>query len=264
MGIVGTDVSKEAANLILTDDNFATIVSAVEEGRRIYDNILKAIQFLISSNIGEVITLFVAIMFTPLIARWFGLTDIAHLVPLLPIHILWINLVTDSLPALALAVEPAAKDIMNRKPIKASSGIFTKGLTFRVSYQGLWIGFATLVAFCLGLTTQNVSQEEKIQIGQTMAFLTLGLIELVHVFNAKSNKLSLFKTGILNNIWLILASLGSAVLVFITMFIPALRNVFGLTLLSGEHIIELIVLIFSPIVIVELMKLFKLNGTKDE
>ena len=261
MGIVGTDVSKEAANLILTDDNFATIVSAVEEGRRIYSNILKAIQFLISSNIGEIIVLFVAIMFTPLIAKWFGLTaDIAHLVPLLPIHILWINLVTDSLPALALAVEPAEKNIMNKKPTKASAGIFTKGLTFRVGYQGIMIGAATLIAFCLGISTPNISQEEKIQIGQTMAFLTLGLIELVHVFNTKDNKLSLFKTGILNNPMLILAVLVSALLMLITIFIPALRSVFALTLLSKEHVIQLLILIFSPIVIVEVMKLLKLNG----
>ena len=263
MGMVGTDVSKEAADLILTDDNFATIVSAVEEGRRIYDNILKAIQFLISSNIGEVITLFVAIMLTPLIAKWFGLTDIAHIVPLLPIHILWINLVTDSLPALALAVEPATKEVMNRKPIKASAGIFTKGLTFRVSYQGLMIGIITLSAFCLGLSTPNVSQAEKIQIGQTMAFFTLGVSQLTHVFNAKSNKLSLFKIGILNNTKLIWASLVSAILMFAT-FIPGIKEIFGLAWLPIDHVIELIILIFAPIVIVEIMKLLKLNGMKDE
>lgn len=117
MGIVGTDVAKEAADVILTDDNFATIVSAVEEGRRIYDNILKAIQFLLSSNVGEIIVLFVAILITPLLSKIFGI-DIHLIEPLLPIHILWINLVTDSLPALALAVDPAEKDVMERKPIK--------------------------------------------------------------------------------------------------------------------------------------------------
>ena len=132
MGVVGTDVSKEAADVILTDDNFATIVSAVEEGRRIYDNILKAIQFLLSSNVGEIIVLFIAILITPLLSKWFGITDVNLIVPLLPIHILWINLVTDSLPALALAVDPAEKDIMDRKPTKAKQGIFTKGMTWRV------------------------------------------------------------------------------------------------------------------------------------
>ena len=116
MGIVGTDVSKEAADVILTDDNFATVVSAVEEGRRIYDNILKAIQFLLSSNVGEIVLLFLAILMTPLLANWFGITDISGLEPLLPIQILWINLVTDSLPALALAVDPAEDDIMKKKP----------------------------------------------------------------------------------------------------------------------------------------------------
>ena len=120
MGIVGTDVAKEAADVILTDDNFATIVSAVEEGRRIYDNILKVIQFLLSSNVGEIVVLLVATLMTPLISNWFGIADVNHLEILLPIHILWINLVTDSLPALALAFDPANKGIMNRKPLKPS------------------------------------------------------------------------------------------------------------------------------------------------
>ena len=132
MGIVGTDVAKEAADVILTDDNFATIVSAVEEGRRIYDNILKVIQFLLSSNVGEIVVLFIATLCTPLFANWFGITDIAHLEILLPIHILWINLVTDSLPALALAFDPANSDIMNRKPTKPGKGVYTRGMTWRV------------------------------------------------------------------------------------------------------------------------------------
>ena len=117
MGVVGTDVAKEAADVILTDDNFATVVTAVEEGRRIYDNILKAIQFLLSSNIGEIVTLFMAILITPWLSKKFGI-DINIIQTLLPIHLLWINLVTDSLPALALAVDPAEDDIMNRKPLK--------------------------------------------------------------------------------------------------------------------------------------------------
>ena len=151
MGIVGTDVAKEAADVILTDDNFATVVSAVEEGRRIYDNILKAIQFLLSSNVGEIITLFIAIILTPVLASLFGIVDIKELEPLLPIHILWINLVTDSLPALALAFDPANKDVMKRKPVKPGKGIFTKGMTIRIIYQGIMIGTITLIAFCIGL-----------------------------------------------------------------------------------------------------------------
>ena len=196
MGMVGTDVAKEAADVILTDDNFATVVSAVEEGRRIYDNILKAIQFLLSSNVGEIIVLFVAILITPLLSKAFGI-DIKLIEPLLPIHILWVNLVTDSLPALALAVDPAEKDVMTRKPLKPGKGIFTKGMTWRIVYQGIMIGLITLAAFCIGLATPESSlpevynnegvrlsnEEVKVEIGQTMAFTVLALSELVHVFN---------------------------------------------------------------------------------
>ena len=156
MGNVGTEVAKEAADVILTDDNFATIVSAVEEGRRIYDNILKVIQFLISSNIGEVIVLFVATLLTPLLAKWCGVTDVGLIEVLLPIHILWVNLVTDSLPALALAFDPADKEIMKRKPLKPSKGVFTKGMTYRVVYQGIMVGLLTLAAFIIGMATTKL------------------------------------------------------------------------------------------------------------
>ena len=264
MGIVGTDVAKEAADVILTDDNFATVVSAVEEGRRIYDNILKAIQFLLSSNVGEIITLFVAILITPLLAKWFGIANISNLEPLLPIHILWINLVTDSLPALALAVDPAAKDIMNRKPIKSSKGIFTKGMTRRIIYQGIMIGAITLIAFSIGLSTPNVTEIEKIRIGQTMAFCVLALSELVHVYNIRDNKKSIFATGIFNNKVLILATIVSATLMFVILFVPALREIFELANLPAIHIFEVVLLVFSPVLIVELAKLFKVNTSKDE
>ncbi len=264
MGIVGTDVAKEAADVILTDDNFATVVSAVEEGRRIYDNILKAIQFLLSSNVGEIITLFVAILITPLLAKWFGIANISNLEPLLPIHILWINLVTDSLPALALAVDPAAKDIMNRKPIKSSKGIFTKGMTRRIIYQGIMIGAITLIAFSIGLSTPNVTEIEKIRIGQTMAFCVLALSELVHVYNIRDNKKSIFATGIFNNKMLILATIVSATLMFVILFVPALREIFELANLPAIHIFEVVLLVFSPVLIVELAKLFKVNTSKDE
>ena len=270
MGIVGTDVAKEAADVILTDDNFATIVSAVEEGRRIYDNILKVIQFLLSSNVGEIVVLFLATLCTPLFANWFGITDIAHLEILLPIHILWINLVTDSLPALALAFDPANKDIMNRKPNKPGKGVFTKGMTWRVIYQGIMIGLLTLGAFMIGLatTTEPIDgltlDESKIEVGQTMAFVTLALSELVHVFNVRNNKVSVFKTGIKGNSKLIWATLASAALMLVILFIPALRNIFSIPILPTENIIELIGLIIAPLVIVELFKLFKINTAKDE
>lgn len=270
MGIVGTDVAKEAADVILTDDNFATIVSAVEEGRRIYDNILKVIQFLLSSNVGEIVVLFLATLCTPLFANWFGISDISHLEILLPIHILWINLVTDSLPALALAFDPANQDIMKRKPIKPGKGVFTKGMTWRVIYQGAMIGLLTLVAFMIGLGTTNAPidglslDESKIEVGQTMAFVTLALSELVHVFNIRNNKKSLFKTNIFNNSKLVWAIIASAALMFVILLIPALRTIFSIPLLPTQNIIELVCLIFAPIVIVETFKLLKINTTKDE
>ena len=266
MGMVGTDVAKEAADVILTDDNFATIVSAVEEGRRIYDNILKVIQFLLSSNIGEIVVLFLATLLTPLFANWFGITDISHLEILLPIHILWINLVTDSLPALALAFDPANKGIMERKPSKAGKSVFTKGMTWRVIYQGAMIGLLTLSAFAIGLATTNepinglTLDESKIEVGQTMAFVTLALSELVHVFNVRDNKNSIFKTGIFNNMKLMGAIIVSALLVFVILAVPQLRTIFSIPVLPTQNIVELICLILAPIVIVEIFKLLKING----
>ena len=297
MGKVGTEVAKEAADVILTDDNFATIVSAVEEGRRIYDNILKVIQFLISCNVGEVIVLLLATLFAPAIAGLFGISDITMIQVLLPIHILWINLVTDTFPALALAFDPANKDIMYRKPIKKDEGIFTKGRTFRIIYQGAMIGLLTLAAFIIGLSTPDdklptmveyenkvisveeidnldevlanggeyVSKEEiKVEIGQTMAFIVLAFSELVHVFNIRDNKNSIFKTGILGNSVLIWAVLASAFLMVIILAVPGLRHVFSIPVLPIGNLIEVLALVLAPIVIVELLKLFKLNTAKEE
>ena len=270
MGVVGTDVAKEAADVILTDDNFATIVSAVEEGRRIYDNILKVIQFLLSSNIGEIVVLFLATLCTPLFASWFGITDITHLEILLPIHILWINLVTDSLPALALAFDPANSDIMKRKPNKPGKGVFTKGMTWRIIYQGVMIGLLTLGAFMIGLatTTEPIDgltlDESKIEVGQTMAFVTLAFSELVHVFNIRNNKKSIFKTKVFNNSKLIWAILASALLMIGILAIPPLRAAFSIPVLPSQNILELVGLALAPLVIVELFKLFKINSFKDE
>ena len=270
MGKVGTEVAKEAADVILTDDNFATIVSAVEEGRRIYDNILKVIQFLLSCNVGEVIVLLLATLFAPQIGQWFGISDITMIQVLLPIHILWINLVTDTFPALALAFDPANKDIMDRKPVKRNEGIFTKGRTFRIIYQGLMIGLLTLAAYLIGLGTTHTAidgltlEQTKIEVGQTMAFIVLAFSELIHVFNIRDNKNSIFKTGILGNGVLILAILASALLMVVILFIPQLRTIFSIPILPSDNIIETIVLVLSPIVIVEIMKLFKVNTTRDE
>ena len=295
MGIVGTDVSKEAADVILTDDNFATIVSSVEEGRRIYDNILKAIQFLLSSNVGEIIALFIAILITPWISSKFGI-DIGLIEVLLPIHILWVNLVTDSLPALALAVDPAEDDVMKRKP-KKHKGIFTKGMTWRVVYQGVMIGLLTLAAFIIGIATpeenlpemvrmdgkiyqaeeiENLdyalqngaeyveTQEVRVEIGQAMAFIVLAFSELVHVFNIRNNKKSIFRTHPFNNKMLLLAIGASAALMLIILLIPGLRHLFSIPILPVGNLIEAILLVIAPVVIVELFKLFRINTSKDE
>ena len=266
MGKVGTDVAKEAADVILVDDNFATVVSAVEEGRRIYDNILKVIQFLLSSNIGEVVVLFLATLFSTVIAKLCGIENAGALQILLPIHILWVNLVTDSLPALALAFDPANDDIMNRKPLKQTKGIFTKGMTFRIIYQGIMIGLITLIAFIIGLktTTEPIGaltlDQSKIEVGQTMAFIVLALSELVHVFNIRDNKKSIFKGKILNNKVLIGAIALSAAFMFVILLVPALRTIFSIPVLPVNNILETVILVFSPIVIVEIFKLLKING----
>ena len=269
MGMVGTDVAKEAADVILTDDNFATIVSAVEEGRRIYANILKAIEFLISSNIGEIVLLFVCMLITPFLSSTFGI-DINLIEPLLPMHILWINLVTDSLPALALAVDPAEDDIMKKKPNK-EKGIFVKSRLWRVAYQGVMIGLITLAAFIIGLATPDSilpqveglsNAEVKVEIGQTMAFVTLAFAELVHVFNVRTPKKSVFKSHPSKNKMLLLALGVSALLMIVILAVPGLREVFSIPVLPAQDIFEMILLILSPIVIVEIMKLIKLNGNR--
>ena len=271
MGMVGTDVAKEAADVILTDDNFATIVSAVEEGRRIYANILKAIEFLISSNIGEIVLLFVCMLITPFLSSTFGI-DINLIEPLLPMHILWINLVTDSLPALALAVDPAEDDIMKKKPNK-EKGIFVKSRLWRVAYQGVMIGLITLAAFIIGLATpdsilpqvEGLSNAEiKVEIGQTMAFVTLAFAELVHVFNVRTPKKSVFKSHPFKNKMLLLALGVSALLMIVILAVPSLREVFSIPVLPAQDIFEMILLILSPIVIVEIMKLIKLNGNRKQ
>ena len=266
MGKVGTDVAKEAADVILVDDNFATVVSAVEEGRRIYDNILKVIQFLLSSNIGEVVVLFLATLFSTVIAKICGIENAGALQILLPIHILWVNLVTDSLPALALAFDPANTDIMNRKPLKQSKGVFTKGMTYRIVYQGVMIGLLTLIAFIIGLktTTEPIGSltldQSKIEVGQTMAFIVLALSELVHVFNIRDNKKSIFKQNVFNNRVLLGAIALSAAFMFVILLVPALRGIFSIPVLPMDNIVETVALVFAPIVIVEIFKLFKING----
>lgn len=245
MGIVGTEVAKEASDVILTDDNFATIVTAVEEGRRIYDNILKVIQFLLSSNVGEVLLIFIA-----------SILNIGN--PLSPILILWINLVTDSLPALAMSMDPAEKDIMTRKPRDPKQGFFTKGMTWRISYQGATIGLISLAAYIIGYHDGGQL------LGQTMAFAVLGLSQLIHVRNLHSNRQSSFKTSIFSNKALLGAIFASALLMVAVLVIPGLMNIFGVTAMDANHWVYVGLLSLVPVVVVEFVKLMKFNHSKEE
>jgi Ca2+-transporting ATPase len=245
MGIVGTDVAKGAADMILTDDNFATIVSAVEEGRRIYDNILKVIQYLLSTNVGEIFLILVTSVFN------MGM-------PLLPIHILWINLVTDSLPALAISVDPPEKGIMNRKPRNTMKGFMTKGMVWRVIYQGLMIGCIPLVSYVIGLHDGGEV------LGRTMAFATLMFAQLVHVRNLHSNEKSSLLYNPLRNKALIGAIFASAMIGLIVLLVPPVREAFSLAVMDSEHWIIVILMALAPIPVVELFKLFKINGVKSD
>lgn len=245
MGIVGTEVAKDASDVVLVDDNFATIVGAVEEGRRIYDNILKAIQFLLSANVGEVLLI--------LIASLFNLGN-----PLTPIMILWINLVTDSLPALALSMDPAEKDIMTRRPRDPKRGFFTRGMTWRIFYQGMTIGLISLAAYLVGFNDGGQ------QLGQTMAFAVLAFSQLLHVRNLHSNRRSSFSTSLMSNKMLVLAILVSAALMLLVLFIPAVRDIFKVAEMDGTHWLYVIGLSFVPIVVVEAVKLLGINHTRDE
>lgn len=240
MGITGTDVSKEAADMILTDDNFATIVSAVEEGRRIYDNILKVIQFLLSTNIGEIFLLLVTSVFN------LG-------TPLLPIHILWVNLVTDSLPALALSVDPAEENIMKRKPRNPKFGFMTKGMLWRIFYQGIMIGILPLIAFISG------ANDGGIMLGQTMAFATLMFAELIHVRNLHSNTRSSFTVNPLSNKPLVGAIIASAGLALLILLASPLRETFNLVAMDGKNWTIVLLLSLVPLIIVEAFKALKIN-----
>ncbi|MFO7295288.1 MAG: calcium-transporting P-type ATPase, PMR1-type [Clostridia bacterium] len=244
MGKVGTDVAKEAADMVLTDDNFATIVAAVEEGRIIFANILKAIQYLLSCNVGEILAVFIATMLD-----WEK--------PLLPIHILWINLVTDSFPALALGMEPAEKDIMDKKPRDPNARIFSRGMVRRIVYQGFLTGILTLLAFTIGL-------RDGLDIARTMAFAALTFGELVHVLNVRSNKYSIFRIGFMTNRYAVGAIAISGLLQLLVMTVPFLSNVFEVVPLGFKHWIWVVILALARLVVVEMVKLLGYNTTKDE
>ncbi len=234
MGITGTDVTKNVSDMVLADDNFASIIFAVEEGRRIYDNIRKAIQFLLSSNLSEVIVLFVA---TIMNFRLFS-----------PIHILWINLVTDTFPAIALGMEEAEADVMEKAPRNAKEGVFAGGLGTSVLYQGLTIAVLTLVSFFIGRRQSQIT-------GMTMAFLTISLCEVFHSLNLRSRTKSIFKLKS-HNKYLFGAMLLSFLLTILVLYLPGINSIFELSALSAGNFLISFTLALAIIPIVEIVKLF--------
>lgn len=234
MGITGTDVAKGAADMTLTDDNFATIVDAVREGRGIYANIKKVVGFLLGTNIGEIITVFTAMLF------W-------HKSPLLSMQLLWINLVTDSLPAIALGMEPVEKDIMEQPPKPKAEGLFAHGYGLRIILQGAMFGILSLIAFKTGETRTG-----QLAGGQTMAFMVLALSQVVQAFNMRSEH-SLFKIGVFGNHKLNWAVLTSAALVALVLFTP-LSTAFGLIILSWPEYLIALCLVLVPLPVMELSK----------
>ena len=237
MGITGTDVAKGAADMTLTDDNFATIVDAVREGRSIYANIKKSIGFLLGTNIGEVVAVFFAMIL------W-------HKSPFLSMQLLWLNLVTDSLPAIALGMEAVENDIMEHPPKPKDEGLFAHGFGIQIILQGIMFGVLSLIGFRLG---EDVTGQ--LAGGQTMAFMVLALSQTIHCYNMRSNH-SLFKTGIFGNHKLNGAALASILLVCLVLFTP-LSTAFGLIALPGHLYLKALGLIFVPIVIMEIAKALK-------
>ena len=234
MGKTGTDVAKNASDMILADDNFVTIVEAVKEGRHIYDNIKKAVHFLLATNVGEIVAIFVGLIL--------GLDT-----PLVAIQLLWINLVTDSLPAIALGLEPMDKDIMNKKPKKSNESLFSNGLWGKIFIEGTMIGILTLFAFSIGNKLYGI------ETGRTMAFFCLSALELVHSFNIKSEE-SIFKVGILNNLYLIGAFIVGILLQVLVIVIPAVSNIFDAAPLTGIQWICVVAISILPLIIIEAQK----------
>lgn len=241
MGITGTDVTKNVADMVLTDDNFATIVGAVEEGRRIYDNIRKAIQFLLGSNMSEVLTIFIATLIGIKIFE--------------PVHLLWINLVTDCFPALALGMEKAEPNIMRRKPRDAKAGIFADGMGFDIGYQGFLVAILVLISYFIGNRMGGATH------GTTMAFLTMSMAEIFHSFNMRSQRQSIFTLGTKNN-FLLLAGVGSFIATTVVCEIPFLADAFKFASVGLTEYIIAIILGVCIIPVVEVVKLVQRNLVK--
>lgn len=234
MGKSGTDVAKDASDMILMDDNFTTIESAIREGRRIYRNIQKVIQFLLAGNIAEILTLFVATLF-----NWDA--------PILAVQILLVNLITDTLPALALGVDPASKNIMKHPPVKSGT-LFERGLVVRVCLHGAFISAATIAAFWVGVNTDSYTA------GMTMAFLVLSISQLLHALNQRSNSESIFFRGNGRNPYLFISIVASALVLMLILLVPYLRKIFSLTLITAIEWGWVVFFSILPLMAVEVSK----------
>jgi Ca2+-transporting ATPase len=246
MGITGTDVAKGAADMTLTDDNFATIVDAVKEGRGIYANLRKVVGFLLGTNISEVISVFVAMM-------------VSGASPFLSMQLLWINLVGDSLPAIALGMEPIEKGIMNEKPKHKNEGLFAHGLGFKITFSGILFSVLALAGFYIGcgqVFGLGAIAEEKLAAGRTMAFMILALSQSVHTYNMRSEH-SLFSIGMFSNKYVNLATLAAVALMSLVLFTP-LNTIFGLVYLDWKLYLIAVGLILVPLVVMEIYKLVQL------
>ena len=237
MGRTGTDVAKEASDMILLDDSFTTIAYAIKEGRRVYRNIQKVIQFLLAGNIAEITTLFLATLF-----NWDA--------PLLAVHILWVNLATATLPALALGVDPASKNIMKHKPVKAGT-LFERDLIARVIRQGIFVAAMTIAAYFIGAGQGSHTT------GQTMAFSVLAISQMLRAFNQRSNTEPIWVRAEGPNPWLVVSFLVSAGLMACILFIPALQSAFRLTYLTGTQWLTVLGLSAMSIVQMEAVKWVK-------
>lgn len=250
MGITGTDVTKNAADMVLADDNFATIVGAVEEGRRVYGNIRKAIQFLLGSNMSEVLSIFFATIL--------GFTILE------PVHLLWINLVTDCFPALALGMEKAEPDVMRRRPRDAKAGIFAGGMGFDIAYQGLLVTLLIMVSYFVGhFIETGVWEITNSADGTTMAFLTMSMAEIFHSFNMRSQRGSIFKLGTHNRA-LVFAAIGSLIATTLVCEVPFLANAFDFTAVDFNEYLIAIALGACIIPLVELVKLIQRKIGKND
>jgi P-type Ca2+ transporter type 2C len=247
MGVTGTDVAKGAADMVLADDNFKTIVKAVEEGRNIYNNIRKAILYLLSCNVGEVLSVFSAVL-------------VGTYIPLLPIHILWINLVTDTFPALALGMDPGDPDIIKERPRDPKESLFARGGTSFMVLNGLWVGIITIAAFWIGMSlaaTKGLDADGSLLLARTMAFCVLSICQLFHAFDCRNWKKSLFTIGFFSNLWLVGALVLGLVLQCTLVLFPPLAAFFKVSVLSGLEWLIVFSLAFSPIVLNELSKLIR-------